>query len=410
MAPRTPRGRPTRGRTVLRRVHLWVGLLAGLHLTVLSVTGAALVYRSELQRALHPHLFTASTPGPRADPGVVLEAVAGAFPGGRVSGVDVPTRSRDTYLAYVLQDGSFRTVLVDPVTARPLGELPERSLVRLLQDLHFELLAGRTGRRVNGVGALLVLVLAATGVGLWRARVRSGEGNGGEDPRRLRRRRPRRWTLRGLHGAVGIGSILFLGMWALTGVYLAFPSQLRAVVGLVSSTAPPPTPRVESGSGGRGPGKNGAAGVGPEVATLLQTAQAAAPGQHVARVILPVDEGSPLLVQFSPAFRRTGSDPRLTSVYLDPLAGGVVEVQGPGPASPGHALTSWVRPLHAGDLGSPFLKVIWFLAALAPPLLFATGFRIWWVRVLGRGPSPRGFTGASSPGGRGRAATPPWPG
>ena len=54
---------------MLRRFHLWVGLLAGLHLTVLSVTGAALVSRSELQRTLHPDLLTASTPGPRADPG-----------------------------------------------------------------------------------------------------------------------------------------------------------------------------------------------------------------------------------------------------------------------------------------------------------------------------------------------------
>jgi uncharacterized iron-regulated membrane protein len=390
---------------VLRRVHLWVGLLAGLHLTVLSVTGAALVYRSELQRALHPHLFAASTPGPRADPVAVLEAVAEAFPGGRVSGVDAPTRSRETYLAYVVQDEGFRTVLVDPVTARPLGELPERSLVRALQDLHFELLAGRTGRRVNGVSALLVLVLAATGVGLWRARGRSGEGNRGEDPRRLRRR-----TLRGLHGAVGMGSLLFLGMWALTGVYLAFPSQLRAVVGLVSPTAPPPTPWVESGSGGRGPGENGAEGVGPELATLLQRARAAAPGQHVARVILPVDEESPLLVQLSPAFRRTGSDPRLTSVYLDPHAGGVVEVQGPGPASPGHALTSWVRPLHAGDLGSPFLKLIWFLGALAPPLLFATGFRIWWIRLVGRGPPPGASPGRHPLEDAAGPLRPPWPG
>jgi uncharacterized iron-regulated membrane protein len=367
---------------VLRRVHLWVGLLAGLHLTVLSVTGAALVYRSELQRALHPHLFTASTPGPRADPMAVLEAVAEAFPGGRVSGVDAPTRSRETYLAYVVQDGGFRTVLVDPVTARPLGELPERSPVRALQDLHFELLAGRAGRRVNGLGALLVLVLAATGVGLWR------RGRGSPRPR----------TLRSLHGAVGMGSLLLLGMWALTGVYLAFPSQLRAVVGLVSPTAPPPAPRLEARPDGEG-----REGEGPALATLLRTAREAAPDQHVARVILPAAEGGPLQVQFSPSFRRAGSDPRLTSVYLDPHSGGVADVQGPDPASPGHALISWIRPLHSGDLGSPFLKLIWFLGALAPPLLFATGFRVWWVRVVRRAPSPRGFTGVSSPGGHGRA-------
>ena len=357
---------------MLRRVHLWVGLLAGLHLTVLSVTGAALVYRSELQRALHPHLFTSSEPGPRADPVAVLEAVAEAYPGGRVSGVDAPTRSRETYLAYVVEEGGFRTVLVDPVTARPLGELPERSPVRLLQDLHFELLSGRTGRTVNGLGALLVLVLMATGVALWRWR-RWGVGG-----------RSRRRTLRTLHGMVGMGSLALLGMWALTGLYLAFPSQLRAAIGRVSPTAPPPPPRVEPGIGGTDAERGGPGG--PGLSALIPMAREGAPGTHVARIILPAGEGSPLLVQFSFAFPREGSDPRLTSVYLDPGSGEVLEVRGPQAASPGHALTRWVRPLHAGDVGHPLLKVLWLLGALAPPLLFATGFRIWWVRVAGGRP------------------------
>jgi uncharacterized iron-regulated membrane protein len=365
---------------VVRRIHLLAGLLAGLHLTVLSVTGGVLVYRAELQRALHPHLFTASAPGPRADPVAVLESVAEAYPGGRVSGVDAPTRSRETYLAYVVEEGGFRTVLVNPVTARPLGELPERSPVRLLQDLHFELFSGRTGRRVNGLGALVLLVLMATGVALWR----SSRGWSGE--------RSQRQTLRMIHAVVGMGSLALLGMWALTGVYLAFPSEIRTVIGVISPTAPPPPPRVAPTVPKGAPDPDGAGPVGvagdaegasPERAdlgTLVGIAQAEAAAKHVARVVLPVGEGSPLLVQFSGTFPRVGSDPGLTDVYLDPGSGEVLEVRGPRAASRGHALIRWIRPLHAGDVGHPFLKILWFLGALAPPLLFATGFRLWWLR------------------------------
>ena len=141
-------------RKAIFQVHLWTGVLVGLYVFVVCVTGAALVFRIDLQRALHPDLFTPAV-GTPADAGTILESVRGAFPGDRVSGIDAPTTVRPTYLAYVVRGGTFLTLLVDPVSGRVLGELPQKSLVRTIQDLHFDLLAGRTGRVVNGAGALL---------------------------------------------------------------------------------------------------------------------------------------------------------------------------------------------------------------------------------------------------------------
>src|SRR2546426_12565193 len=40
-------------------------------------------------------------------------------------------------------------------------------LVSKLLELHDDLLAGETGRRVNGIGALLVIVVAITGIVVW---------------------------------------------------------------------------------------------------------------------------------------------------------------------------------------------------------------------------------------------------
>ena len=137
-------------RRVLFQVHRWAGLIAGVYVLVISVTGAALVFRIDLQRAMHPHLFTPRTAGALADPVTIMESVSRAYPGHNLSGVDAPTTARPTYLAYVTTPGQFATVLIDPVSAEVLGELPENSVVRTLQDLHYDLLAGRTGRTVNG--------------------------------------------------------------------------------------------------------------------------------------------------------------------------------------------------------------------------------------------------------------------
>ena len=96
-----------------------------------------------------------------------MESVSRAYPGQRLSGVDAPTTARPTYLAYVTTPQTFTTVLIDPVSAVVLGELPERSFVRTLQDLHYDLLGGRTGRIVNGIGAAAMLLMGLTGVCIW---------------------------------------------------------------------------------------------------------------------------------------------------------------------------------------------------------------------------------------------------
>lgn len=152
---------------MLFQAHLWVGVAAALYVLVVSVTGAALVFRIHLQRAAHPELLTAGNDGPQADVATVLESVRNAYPNGRLTGIDAPTTVRPTHLAYVTEGGRFRTVLIDPVTAAVLGELPEHSAVRTLQDLHFDLLAGRAGRAVNGIGALCLLLLCLTGPFIW---------------------------------------------------------------------------------------------------------------------------------------------------------------------------------------------------------------------------------------------------
>jgi hypothetical protein len=77
------------------------------------VTGAALVFRIELQRTWYPHLFTSSAPGVLVDPAIVMDRVQRAYPAGRLVGVDVPTTARPTYLAYVTSGPRFLTVLIE---------------------------------------------------------------------------------------------------------------------------------------------------------------------------------------------------------------------------------------------------------------------------------------------------------
>jgi uncharacterized iron-regulated membrane protein len=84
-------------RRALFQVHLWLGLIAGSYIFVVCTTGAALVFRIEMQRALHPDLFTPSSAGPAAaDPVAIMESVTRSYPGEKLSGIDAPTSERPT--------------------------------------------------------------------------------------------------------------------------------------------------------------------------------------------------------------------------------------------------------------------------------------------------------------------------
>lgn len=145
-------------RRALFQVHLWLGVALGIYLCVMSLSGAALLFRIELQRAEFPHLLEPSSPTAIVDAADIVGNLRIAYVRGDVVGVDAPTTARPVYLGYVSDHEGFHTVLADPATGNVLGKLPDRSAIGTLQNLHHNLLSGPTGELVNGFGALCLLL------------------------------------------------------------------------------------------------------------------------------------------------------------------------------------------------------------------------------------------------------------
>jgi len=358
---------------VLRRavfqIHLWTGIAAGLYIVDVCVTGAALVFRIDLQRALHPHLFTPNGPGPTADAATMMERVRDAFPADRLSGVEAPTTLRPTYLAYVVHGNRFLTILADPVTGTVLGELPERSFVRTVQDLHFDLLAGRTGRTVNGIGATALLLMCLTGVVIWWQGTANWRRGLTVDFSRSWRRIA--WDL---HSTIGIWTVLFIAMWSVTGIYFAFPVAFRRAVHAVSPVSVMRLPESD-------PAGKAATATPLSWRELVAAAAAAMPGKTVARVVVPSTDRGAFLVQFADEAPTPAGSPSMTSVYMDQFTGAVLQTPTAATRTAGDAIMAWVAPLHVGNFGGQAIRVVWAVLGLAPPLLFITGGTMWWVRV-----------------------------
>src|SRR5437667_34538 len=105
-------------------------------------------------------------------------------------------------------------------TGSDLGESVPTGLwlVSSLLDLHDNLLAGETGRQVNGVGALAVLALAATGLVIWWPGIKTWR-------RSLTVDRGLGWKrlIWHLHSMIGLWSLGFITVFAVSGIYLGIP-------------------------------------------------------------------------------------------------------------------------------------------------------------------------------------------
>ena len=199
-----------------------------------------------------------------------MERVSQAYPRHRLSGVEAPTSRRPTYLAYVTTERDFVTVLIDPVTAEILGELPQDPLIESVQRLHFDLMGGRTGRMINGVGAVCILVMCATGLVIWWPGTERWRRGFVVDVSRDARRMV--WEL---HRAIGIWTVAFLAMFAITGLSFVFPSQFRAAVHAISPiTVTRDLASIEAPM----------TVAWPTWADVIARARQERPGEHVARV------------------------------------------------------------------------------------------------------------------------------
>ena len=215
-------------RKALFQAHLWTGLGVGLYIVVISVTGSVLVYRSELRRTFNPEPRPVEMSGPRLSEDALIEVTRLAYPDHIV---EVWTNPDDPSLAVTMsvrRAGEARQQrLFDPYTGEYLGHaLPAGwRLTTWMLDLHDNLLAGETGRTVNGIGAVLLVLLSVTGAIVWWPGSQSWRRSVLIDVRANWRRVT--WSL---HSALGFWTLLFIFMWGVTGIYLAFPEPFGAVV------------------------------------------------------------------------------------------------------------------------------------------------------------------------------------
>src|ERR1700722_4959461 len=156
-------------RKALFQVHLWTGVAIGLYVLVISLSGSAIVFRNELYTSLWPGARVVAVAGTRLTHDELKQAAYRAYPAYSVSWVFEPKKPNQAVEIWMTRGSRSKRREFDPYTGKDLGEATPYSIQFLAwaADLHTNLLAGSTGRKVNGVAAILVTLLALTGAIIW---------------------------------------------------------------------------------------------------------------------------------------------------------------------------------------------------------------------------------------------------
>lgn len=357
-------------RRALFQVHLWIGVLFSFYLVLISLSGAILVFRSELTRTTFPKTLSSFDPRHTASPSAVLANFEQRFPHASVNYLTLPSAALPAF-QFDAKDAAGRPLhaLADPESGVVLPQ--PRTWLDIAYDLHVYLLLGKArGIQYNGIGAVALVLLAVSGLAIWWRGLAAWR-------RSLRISLRHNWRRINfdLHSALGFWTLAIVTWWALSGIYFAwyrpFARAVNAISALRGMAAPALPPVVQTSEL-----------TAPSLETLLSAAQAASPNGHLYRL------SNPALVPGTPVYaymdlRAPGDYSHRDIVTLDPSTARVLTIWHYGE---NYSLGDWflwaMLPLHSGSLWGLGVKVVWSLAGVSLAVLTVSGLLMYWNRYL----------------------------
>ena len=380
-------------KVLFRRIHLYLALAAGLVFFVQCLSGTVLVFEEEITHALYPARYTVAVPA--GQPRLALAQLASRFqqatPKAKVLGFKVyADPARTVELSY--RDGKARgerggrepqprggergrspqkgrsergsTAFVNPYTAQVAGLQKEKQLpvFKFAEDLHRRLLAGEVGKALTGISALFILVITATGIVLWWPKTRAA----------LTGRLRIKWSASGkrithdLHLVLGFYCSLFLFGLALTGVIMSYRWATESLFWLTNSrpTVGLPTPH-SAAEGGRTIAYDAALRAGQATHPTADFWRIGAPKDSLAAIPVSAPSALPL--------RSLGLD----TLFVDRATGAVLRQHAYSRQTAGAQLRRLTKPLHTGEIGGIWTKLLALVVTLSSLTFPVTGVLMW---------------------------------
>ncbi|WP_445176350.1 PepSY-associated TM helix domain-containing protein [Microcoleus sp.] len=341
-------------------LHRYVGVMVGILLAIVSLTGSSLVFWKEINVFLNPQMFQVIPQGDRVSVQFAIDTIRSAYPHWQLNFLELPRALDSVYTARMLLNSSdFAYVYLNPYTGEVLGfQQWGLTVMSFIYNFHVSLLGGKAGETVVGICGLLLLLLSLTGIILWPGWKKLVAGFA------IRWHSARQLINYDLHKVGGILSCVFLIAIASTGTAMIFNTQFKGVI--YSLVGTPKLPELTSTM---------VANASPVTADIiLKKADLALPGKTI-YITFPSKRQGTFVVRKKLVgdIHPNGS----SNVYLDQYSGQVLRVENGFTAPVASQIINLLFPVHIGAFGGLPTRILYVFIGLTPTLLSISGLVLW---------------------------------
>ena len=358
---------------VFKKIHLWLSVPVGLIITIICLTGAALVFERDITESLNPQLYkTEYTEGAvPLKPSELVMHIRRQVPDSlELTSLQLPGEPDGVCMAGFKGAGK-RSLSVNPYTGEVNGWTQSYSFFQTMRKLHRWLMdvppqkGDKTaGKFIVGISTLLMVIILVSGVVIWVPRNRKALKN------RLTVSCTKGW-LRfwyDSHVSLGIYATLFLLVMALTGLTWSFQWYRTAAYGLfgVSASRPPMPPQQGDKSGKKPEGKR------------EKTFDYAVWDNVTAEIRNQYPKCASIQLGIKNAQVNTGGNMRQNDIVsFDARSGKIKEITLYKDVPKAQKMKGWFYAFHTGSWGGTTTKILYFLSAFIGGILPLSGYYLW---------------------------------
>ncbi|WP_443944561.1 PepSY-associated TM helix domain-containing protein [Pedobacter sp. AW1-32] len=154
---------------ILSFLHLWLGLVAGIVLIIVAVTGAILTFEDDLTPILYPKEQQVKLMPNRLSADSLVAITKSVYPKEKIFRIAFAVEAnRSAKATFGTKKKGYKYVFINPYTGEVLskGEEQKRFFPTVL-NLHRFLLKGETGKTITGISCAITFFLALSGLYLW---------------------------------------------------------------------------------------------------------------------------------------------------------------------------------------------------------------------------------------------------
>ncbi|GAA4306766.1 PepSY-associated TM helix domain-containing protein [Aestuariibaculum suncheonense] len=336
-------------RTLLK-YHSYLGLIAGLFLLVIGLTGAVLAFNEAIDEAIFKEYQVEVNPESLALDKAIA-TVQSNFPEWETRIVHF--KKGESILFNLRLPDARRFVFIHPETGQIIANIDANATItKWILKLHYSFFAGAIGRILVLIVGVLFFLSLITGIILYRKVILKTL---------LFQVKVKRGHVRNfysaLHRYIGVWALLLNLVLVITGIFLAYKV---AKAGLETPKMPEPERLIIS------------------VEECLTSIKTAYPDFTPTYIRLPKQATSTITVN---GIFNTDSfyySQYYNKFQLDFKTGDIISVTKVADANLMTRLDSMISPLHFGQYGGFFIKLLYCFIGLSGPFLSVTGFVIWY--------------------------------